>query len=305
MEQNQPKRGLNALLQNTTNAKFEVNQTTGHLPATSTVSINLIHPNAEQPRKSFDASALSELAESIRIKGLIQPVIVRKIKTPGANDAETFELIAGERRWRAAKQAGLSEIPVVIKTVSNDTDVLLLSLIENLQREDLNPIEEALAYQRLRTSFSMTQEEISVAVSKSRSSVSNSLRLLELPGIIQDKIKSGELTFGHAKVLLGVEDSKLQYKLAAKCTEETLSVRQLELLVAGKESLSKMRQSSLARSNQRRASAQVKHIETRLRTHFGTKVHIEEGVNKGKLIIEFYSVEDFDRITGLMGLTET
>ncbi len=188
------------------------------------ISINLIKPNSEQPRKSFDSEKISQLAESIKEHGIIQPIILKK-----ENDA--YVVIAGERRWRAAKSIGLKEVPAIIKDEINDRDILEISLIENIQREDLNPIEEALAYKKLLTEFTLTQEELSKKVGKSRTTITNCLRLLNLDSRVQDYIIEKVISEGHGRALLSVEDKDIQYELAQKIIDDSLSVRDIERIV--------------------------------------------------------------------------
>jgi len=300
MDTQAPKRGLGALLQSTASGPAPGSRPE---PAyTSTAPIKLIRPNPHQPRKRFDETALAELSESIRSRGVIQPIVVRLIQNADAAEGAKYEIIAGERRWRAAEQAGLTEIPVVVKAVSGPTDLLLLSLIENLQRDDLNPIEEAEAYKRLNDHYSMTQDQVADAVGKSRASVTNAIRLLELPDPVKQSLRDGRITVGHAKVILSVQNDDARLRLAERCEKEGLAVRQLEELLS-----SGSGQAKLAR-HQRKADdrpAHLREIEARLGQHLGTRVKVEEGARKGRIVIEFYSVSDFDRITASMGLTKT
>ena len=190
--------------------------------------LSAIEPNRKQPRQNFDPAALSELAESIRTHGILQPLLVRRV--PGSSlDGESYQLVAGERRWRAARMAGLSEVPVVVREMTEE-EVLEFALIENLQREDLNPLEEAEGYQRLVKTFGLTQEEVAKKVGRSRSAVANSLRLLKLPMDVQAFVQMGDLSVGHAKALLSVQDEWKQSRLAEKAVQKGLSVRQLEQL---------------------------------------------------------------------------
>ena len=300
MDTQAPKRGLGALLQSTA-----AGPAPGSRPEpayASTVPIKLIKPNPHQPRKRFNETALAELSESIRSRGVIQPIVVRLIQHADAAEGAKYEIIAGERRWRAAEQAGLSEIPVVVKTVSGPTDLLLLSLIENLQRDDLNPIEEAEAYKRLNDHYNMTQDQVADAVGKSRASVTNAIRILDLPEPIKQSLRDGRITVGHAKVILSVQNDDARLRLAERCEKERLAVRQLEELV-----LEGSGQTKLARRQKQtdERPAHLKEIEARLGQHLGTRVKVEEGTRKGRIVIEFYSVSDFDRITSRMGLTKS
>jgi ParB family chromosome partitioning protein len=311
-----PKRGLMALLANTSQGlPNAVPATAGNpamaaaavadAPQLSEVSIKTIRANPNQPRTDFDPVALGELVASIKAQGLVQPVVVRQLKQEEIVGEAKYELIAGERRWRASQIAGLTAIPVVVKKVFNDRDVLILSLIENLQRDDLNPVEEAHAYQRLAKMFNLSHEQIAEGVGKNRASISNALRVLELPSSVQDALRARHLSIGHAKVLLSIPDERIQTQLAAKVQAENLSVRDLERLVAATPE-SKPPQirakSKKGQRNARVAPAHIQEIEQQLREHFGTRVHVEEGLQKGRIVIEFYSVEDFERIVDAMGV---
>ncbi len=300
------KRGLSALLSATQPPAQTVNS--GVLaPAASTADIQLaaIRPNPAQPRTTFNAEALEELAASIRARGLIQPLVVRQLKPEEVSGEHRFELIAGERRWRAAQMAGLPAVPAVVKQGYDEREILLVSLVENLQRDDLNPLEEALAYERLASTFKLTHDQIAEGVGKSRVTVSNAIRILELPTSIQEALKSRKLTMGHAKLLLTIPDPRLQAQFAAKVQAEGLTVRDLERLVSTPQSaiptLPAQARDKGTR-NTRLTPPHLQDIERRLREHFGTKVLIEEGPRKGRLVIEFYSVDDFERIAKLMGL---
>lgn len=292
-----PRRGLGALLQSTTGG------IPGSRPAASnsTVPLASIRPNPHQPRKEFEENALRELADSIRAKGLIQPIVVRTLPPGDSTDHIKYEIIAGERRWRASQLAEQTEVPVVIKNVSEATDVLLLSLIENLQREDLNPIEEGVAYQRLNQFYKLTQDQIAQAVGKNRATVANAIRILELPESIRKHISGGALSAGHAKVLLSVVDETRREELAERIVAQGLSVRQLEELTDSTEE--KDRATSPKGAAGRAKPAYLRDLEAKLRQHLGTKVSIQHGEKKGKIVIEFYSVADFDRIATKMGLT--
>jgi ParB family transcriptional regulator, chromosome partitioning protein len=316
------KRGLSALLAATT-LPASAPSSTGVVtsPAaepvitnslsTGDISIAQIRPNPKQPRTIFEPQALSELAASIKARGLIQPVVLRQLQPNEVVGDVRYELIAGERRWRASQIAGLTQLPAVIKPLFDEREILLVSLVENLQRDDLNPLEEALAYDRLAKTFSLTHEQIADGVGKSRAAISNMIRVLELPTSIQDALKSRKLSLGHAKVLLTIPDARIQSHLAAKAQAENLTVKDLERLVVGSSNTTApgVPQTTVARKkgsrNTRVAPPHVQDIERRMREHFGTRVAVEESLRKGRIIIEFYSVEDFDRITKLMGLETT
>ena len=300
-----PKRGLSALLASTTNPESDL-ETSPSSITTADLPITAIRPNANQPRTHFDEEALAELAASIKARGLIQPVVVRQLKPEEANNGQHYELIAGERRWRAAQIAGLPVVSAVIKEVFDDREILLLSLVENLQRDDLNPIEEALAYDRLSKVFGLTHEEVAEGVGRSRAAVTNMIRLLELPTSVQDALKSKKLSTGHAKVLLSIPDARIQAQLAAKIQAEGLTVRELERLILSAQPQSPGVPLTVNSANSKRqprvVPPHVQDVERRLREHLGTRVTVEENIRKGRIIIEFYSVEDFGRVTKLLGV---
>jgi ParB family transcriptional regulator, chromosome partitioning protein len=251
------------------------------------VSINSIKPNEDQPRKYFDPEKIVELAESIKEHGIIQPIILKK-------DLDVYTIIAGERRWRAAKSIGLKEVPVVIMDLS-DKQVLEVSLIENIIREDLNPIEEALAYKKLIKDFNLTQEEISKKVSKSRSAIANCLRLLNLDKRVQDYLIDGVISEGHGRAILGIENKETQYEVAQKVIDEDLNVRQTEKLIKnyGNDKNKKV--------NNKTSNPYYKDIADKLEGYFNTKVTLnEKNKNKGKIEIEYYSEDDLQRILELL-----
>lgn len=248
------------------------------------VSIHLIQPNKEQPRKQFEKDSLLELAESIRQVGIIQPLIVQK-------KDEIYELIAGERRWRAALEAGLSEVPVVIRHYS-DEKRLEIALIENLQREDLNPIEEAMAYRNLMNDFHLKQDEIAERMSKSRTAITNTMRLLKLDSRVQQMIIDDMISSGHGRAILAEEDLDKQYQLALKAFDENLSVRDVEKLVKKKENVPKI--------ENKKYDFIYKEIEDKIKNIIGTKVSIKAKSNdKGKIELEYYSKEELERIIDL------
>lgn len=250
----------------------------------SMVRITKVEPNREQPRKKFDEDALMELADSIKQFGLLQPILVQDRKTH-------YEIIAGERRWRAAKIAGLKEVPVIIRNLT-DREIVEISLIENIQREDLNPIEEAQAYKRLLTEFNLKQDEVAERVSKSRTAVTNSMRLLKLCDEVQKMVIEGMISTGHARALIMIEDPEEQFTVAQKVFDEKLSVREVEKLVKN------------LHKPQRPQKAENKSLETiyqdlseQLKASLSTKVSISAKENgSGKIEIEFYSHEDLDRL---------
>ena len=255
------------------------------------VKLSRIQPDPDQPRKNFDEEKLNELADSIRTYGMISPIVVKK---RGA----LYEIVAGERRWRAARIAGLKEIPVVIKEVDEKTS-RELSIIENIQRDDLNAVEEARAYQSLIEEYGLTQEEVAARVAKNRSTITNSLRLLKLEPEILTLLQDGKITQGHARALLAVEDLELRKKIAEKCTKENLSVREIETLVK-LDKLSKAKKekkSSPEAQELRRLKVIYKDLERKMKTKLGTKVSIvPKNTERGTLEIEYYSQDDLDRI---------
>lgn len=255
------------------------------------VKLSRIQPDPDQPRKNFDEEKLNELADSIRTYGMISPIVVKK---RGA----LYEIVAGERRWRAARIAGLKEIPVVIKEVDEKTS-RELSIIENIQRDDLNAVEEARAYQSLIEEYGLTQEEVAVRVAKNRSTITNSLRLLKLEPEILQLLQDGKITQGHARALLAVEDTELRKKIAEKCTKENLSVREIETLVK-LDKLSKAKKEKKASPEAqelRRLKVIYKDLERKMKTKLGTKVSIvPKNTERGTLEIEYYSQDDLDRI---------
>ncbi len=257
--------------------------------AETSVAITKVEPNRKQPRKFFDEDALQELADSIRQFGLLQPILVQD-----RNDH--YEIIAGERRWRAARLAGLKEVPVIIKNYT-DQEIVEIALIENIQREDLNPIEEAQAYKRLLEEFNLKQDEVAERVSKSRAAVTNSIRLLKLGDKVQQMVIDDMISTGHARALLAVEDEEEQYALAQKIFDEKLSVREIEKLVKNLHKPAKVK-----KLDDKALQAIYLDIEDRLKQKLSTKVAVtskREGA--GKIEIEFYSHEDLDRILEMIG----
>ena len=252
------------------------------------LKINQVEPNRDQPRKEFDEDALLELADSIKQFGVLQPLLVQKKK-------DYYEIIAGERRWRAAKLAGLKEVPVLIKSYT-DQEIVEISLIENIQRENLNPIEEAMAFKRLLEEFHLKQDEVAERVSKSRTAVTNSMRLLKLSDKVKQMIIDDMISTGHARALLAIEDEEQQYLLATKIFDEKLSVRETEKLVK-----------SLKNPKKEVKKITPEHkfiyndIAEKMKSIMGTKVNINAKANgKGKIEIEYYSEEELERIYDLM-----
>ncbi|OGO83709.1 MAG: chromosome partitioning protein ParB [Clostridiales bacterium GWC2_40_7] len=249
------------------------------------MKINEIEPNAGQPRKYFNDDKLSQLAESIKLHGIVQPLIVKR-------DEDTYKIVAGERRWRAARLAGLETVPVIVKDLSSK-QVMEIALIENIQREDLNPIEEAEAYEKLISEFGMTQEDISVAVGRSRPAIANAVRLLTLQEKLKNLVINGELSSGHARALLSIEDKTLQIKASEEIVSRGLNVRETEKLV--KRVLSKKEKKA-----PKKLDEEYMAIEDKFREILGTKVKIVRNNKSGKIMIEYYSVEELDRIVELI-----
>ena len=286
-------KGLDSLIPDNKSSKMvkkkvEAPKTPENVSGQIMMKINEVEPNREQPRKNFEEDALLELADSIGGGGVLQPLIVQKKK-------DYYEIIAGERRWRAAKLAGVKEIPVIIKEYT-DQEIVEISLIENIQRENLNPIEEAMAFKKLLTEFHLKQDEVAERVSKSRTAVTNSMRLLKLSDKVQQMIVDDMISTGHARALLAIDDPEQQYILANKIFDEKLSVRETEKLVKDiknpkKEKPKKEIQNSFVYEN----------LEERMKSVIGTKVHVNHKPNgKGKIEIEYYSDSELERIFELL-----
>lgn len=251
------------------------------------VKITKVEPNREQPRKNFDEDALQELADSIKQFGVISPILVQDRK-------DYYQIIAGERRWRAAKIAGLKEVPVIIRDYT-EQEIEEISLIENLQRKDLNPIEEAQAYKRLMENYSLKQDELAERVSKSRTAITNTMRLLKLSEKVQEMLISEMISSGHARALLAIDDHEQQYTLAQQAFDQGLSVRDVEKLVK------KINEPKKEKIKAEKQSAIYHDIEEKLKSAIGTKVSIiSKNENSGKLEIEYYSKEDLQRIMDLL-----
>ena len=256
------------------------------------IPLNKIKNNAEQPRKSFDNEKIAELAESIKNHGIIQPLILMK-------ENDDYVIIAGERRWRAAKMVGLKEVPAIIMDVT-DKEVLEISLIENIQRQDLNPIEEALAYKKLIDNFKFTQEELSKRIGKSRTAITNCMRLMNLDDRVKEYIIQGVLSEGHGRALLAIEDGDLQYAIAQKVIDESLSVRELERLIKKVYAIDQKKKNSDDKVDDN--NIYYKNIEEKLQSYFGTKINLSHKKDKGKIEIEYYSEEDLQRILDMMNI---
>ena len=261
-------------------------------PVELKMKITEVEPNREQPRKNFDEDALLELAESIKQYGILQPLLVQE-------KSGYYEIIAGERRWRAAKLAGLKEIPVIVRNLT-EQQIVEISLIENIQREDLNPIEEAQAFRRLMEEFHMKQDEIADRVSKSRTAVTNSMRLLKLSKQVQQMVIDEMLTTGHARALLGIEDQEQQYIIAQKIFDEKLSVRDTEKLVKSLQNEKKKKKEEKEKIDPK-LEAVYHDLEEQMKGILGTKVCINhKDAKKGKLEIEYYSQDELDRIIDMI-----
>lgn len=272
-------KGLGALmLENATDEMLSANE----LP------INEIVPNRDQPRKTFDETALAELAESIKQHGVLQPLLVRPLAAGG------YQLVAGERRWRACRMAGLTQVPVVIKELT-DTETMEIAIIENLQREDLNPIEEAEGLQALIDKCGYTQEEVAASVGKSRPAIANSLRLLRLPEEVREMTKNGEISAGHARALLAFDNDAMMCECAKNIVSKELTVRDVERLAKIKES------AAPARRKSRRRDSFYDEVELSLSETLGRKVKVYNGRGYGTLEIEFYSAEDLKEIANKLG----
>lgn len=253
------------------------------------LDINEIRPNVSQPRKNFDESKISDLAESIRIHGMIQPIIVRPMENG-------FEIVAGERRWRAAKKADLKAIPCIVRELT-DRENMLLAIIENMQREDLNPIEEALAFRSMMTQYGLTQDDVSKSVGKSRPYITNALRLLKLPVEVRNMVTEGRLSGGHARTIAGVDDEKRQIELAKLAADGGLSVRALEQMIAD------TRDGNAKKPEKKEKKAKSEEIvsaEKELKDIFGTRVSLSPSTKKGKIEISFSSKEEFARLLDLL-----
>jgi ParB family chromosome partitioning protein len=251
------------------------------------VSVNQIKVNPFQPRKIFDETALAELSESIKEHGVLQPIILRK-------KGKLFEIVVGERRFRASKAAGLREIPAVIRGFS-DQQMMEIAILENLQREDLTPIEEADAYQNLMENLSLTQEQLAFRLGKSRPHIANHIRLLSLPEVVREKISSNKISMGHGRALLGLKQKKLIPTISDKVIKESLNVRQLEALV-------QRMNENVSRETSKTTNKDIFIVEkeSQLREYFGTTVSIKKTKNKGKIEIEFFSEDDLERILELL-----
>lgn len=283
-------KGLDSLI--TDKVSKPVKPRSEHAADAVMIDIKKVEPNREQPRKKFDEDALIELSESIKQFGVLQPLLCQERD-------DYYEIIAGERRWRAAKIAGIKEVPVIIKKLS-EQEIMEISLIENLQREDLNPIEEALAYKRLIDEFKLKQDEVAERVSKSRTAVTNAMRLLKLNEKVQQMVIDEMLTTGHARALLGIEDQDIQYVLAQQIFDQKLSVRDTEKLVKSMQNEKKGKKKEPEKLDSK-LLAIYSDLEEQMKKIMGTKVLINsKNSNSGKIEIEYYSQDELDRIIDLI-----
>ncbi|WP_102399238.1 ParB/RepB/Spo0J family partition protein [Haloimpatiens massiliensis] len=277
-------KGLGALIPEQDSSEVENKETILKIP------LNSIKANKEQPRKNFDGDKIMELAQSIKQYGIIQPLVLKK-------EGESYIIIAGERRWRAAKVVGVKEVPAVVMNMP-EKEVLEVSLIENIQREDLNPIEEAKAYKRLIEEFNLTQSDVSSRIGKSRTAIANCMRLLNLDERVQQYLIDEVISEGHGRALLSIEDKDLQYSLAQKVIDENLSVREIEKLIRNASKNAEQIKKEVADAN-----PYYEDIRNRLEGYFGTKVFIKNNKNnKGKIEIEYYSEDDLQRIIDILNM---
>lgn len=291
-------RGLNTLIPSVPIENDNVKKTVKQKEESETVSekgeiqlsINKIEPNPDQPRNQFDEDSLQELADSIKQYGVLQPLLVKKRD-------DFYEIIAGERRWRAAKMAGLKEVPVIIRDFT-DNEIVEIALIENIQREDLSPIEEALAYKKLMEEFDLKQDEVATKVSKSRAAITNSLRLLKLDKRVQNMLEEEMISTGHARALLAIHDVNQQYEIAMKVFDEKLSVRDIEKLV---KELNKPEKKKKENNKENEHSFLYTNLEEAMKQVLGSKVSIKNKKdNKGKIEIEYYSRDELERIVDMI-----
>ncbi|WP_373897216.1 ParB/RepB/Spo0J family partition protein [Haloimpatiens sp. FM7315] len=277
-------KGLGALIPENNEYKVEKGNN-----STEKILLNLIKANKKQPRKSFDSDKIMQLAQSIKEYGIIEPLVLKK-------EGDSYIIIAGERRWRAAKMVGMKEVPAVIMDMS-DREVLEISLIENIQREDLNPIEEAEAYKKLIDEFKLTQEELSEKLGKSRTSITNSMRLLNLDKRVQQYLIECIISEGHGRVLLSIQDKEKQYELAQKIIDDKLSVRDTEKIIKNL-----IKHKNNKKEEVYGINPYYEDVKNRLEGYFGTKVFIKNKNKKGKIEIEYYSEDDLERIIEMLNL---
>lgn len=281
-------KGIDSMIPKVVNKTVEKKKEEPKKELESMVKISYVEPNREQPRKQFDEDALIELSESIKQFGILQPILTHK-------KGDYYEIIAGERRWRAAKMAGLKEVPVLVREFT-DKEIVEISLIENIQRENLNPIEEAIGFKRLMNEFNMKQDEIAERVSKSRTAVTNSMRLLKLTDKVQEMIIEEMISSGHARTLLAIENDELQIALAMRIFDEKLSVREVEKIIKD----SKKEKVNTSKGSETEHQFVYDNFERKLNQILGTKVNIRHKNNKGKIEIEYYSSEELENIYDLL-----
>lgn len=282
-------KGLEALFNEVEINMHETDQSTDSHEGILFLDLNDIKPNVKQPRKNFPDEKIEELARSIETHGIIQPIMVRPA-------GEGYEIVAGERRWRAARRTSLKQIPCIVRELSEEQN-MLVAIIENMQREDLNPIEEAEALNQMITNFGLTQEEVSKSVGKSRPYITNALRLLKLPAEIQEMVVQGSLTNGHARAIAGIKEEKAKLHLARRVIKESLSVRETEVL-ANKEHEGASNKPAKAKA--RAKNREITDMEEELKTALGTKVAINHGAKRGKIEIEYYSREELERLLEML-----
>jgi ParB family transcriptional regulator, chromosome partitioning protein len=278
-----PGRGIQSLVPTSPAAQPAAGDSVRELP------VELIDRNPYQPRTHFDEAALQELADSIRVSGVIQPVTVRAV------DGGRFQLVAGERRWLASQRTGKTTVPAIVRQLSNE-QAMEIAIIENLQREDLNAVEQARAYERLAREFGLTQEQMAQRTGKDRSSVANFLRLLKLPAPVLALVEAGQLSFGHAKALMPLDSPDAMLRLAERAVAQGMSVRQLEASVA-----QLMHPEPPAAKPERVLDPNVREAEQSLQRALGLRVHIQDNKGKGKIVLEYKSLEDFDRVLEMLG----
>ena len=275
-------RGLEALISQ------DLRETVSEVERVKELDIESIDPNPNQPRERFDEDGLKELSESIKRNGILQPIVVRRI-------GKRYELILGERRLRAARMAGLSNIPALIRNIDDSTS-LKFALLENLQREDLNPIEEAKGYERLKDQFGMSIREIAELIGKDRSTVTNSIRILKLPKEVRNLVAEGKIRASHARTILSIEDEGKQIELARKIAKEGMSVRDVEIHVGGKSRIKR-------KKSPKKKDRHISEVESQLEMQLGTRVRIVPRHQGGVLVIEYYSDEELERLLELIGVT--
>lgn len=281
-------KGLGALIPEQVEDNDSIN---GDMFSSNLIDINLIKANDKQPRKTFDEGQLAQLSQSIKEYGIIQPLILKKIN-------DTYTIIAGERRWRAAKQAKLKQVPAIIMDLSTK-EILEISLIENIQRQDLNPIEEAFAFKRLIEDFSFTQEELSIKIGKSRTAITNCMRLLNLDVKVQNYIIEGVISEGHGRAILGLVNKELQFEIAQKIIDDGLSVRETENII---KKINESRDSNKENTKVTVNNPFINELRGRLENYFGTKVILKSNNNRGKIEIEYYSADDLQRIIDTLNI---